>query len=150
MQDEDDRDQIEEVDLNVDFWEGFNRADLAPLARLLRSEYELDHNLRRALADAIEGKSTQCRITSRRGRRGRPAGDVVGEVGDQMRVGGFVEERVGSKFEAAISEAGAQFGLGRTSTANAYAAVKGKPRHSDERLRLLLEERASKFEREDG
>ena len=84
-----------EAKLHIDAWKGLEQADLMPLVRLLRSGFVLNEHLGLDIADAIEGKSADCRITARKPRAGRPAADVEATYLRNGKIAAFVAERSG-------------------------------------------------------
>lgn len=111
-----------EAELVRNVFDGLRSADLKPLSRLLRSDFELQDTLREALADAIDGTSGALRIEAQRARPGRPV-DEEGLVDRAGLIAAFVEgrrTRPGEK-EAAIVEAMQHFDIGRTAVHEAIA-----------------------------
>lgn len=129
-----------EADLHLKAWNGFQVADLKPLAELMRSKFAIDPNLRIALAGAIEGVSSHCQITARRSGRGRPsktnAVEAAGEVW-AFYVGALAFY---SKDEAAIAVTMEAFGKKRTAVRSAIRSTKKRlSQLSNARQRTSLE-----------
>jgi hypothetical protein len=104
-----------EAELHINAWDGLTAADLAPLAALLRSEFEIEETLREAIADAIEGKSPVCQIAAKRKRRGNPGPDEKGQRLD-AEIAAFVRKLMTEpgSFEGAIEEAVQHFKRSRS------------------------------------
>lgn len=124
-----------EAQLHIDAWRGLERADLAPLVRLLRSEFVLNEYIALDIADAIEGKNPDCRITAKKVRAGRPSADrEVASLRDG-KIALFVAERTErSAYEGAVREAMDQFGLSRTGVTDAVRAARNYRQGMPEKL----------------
>ena len=141
---------IREGDLNSESWRGLRSANLAPLAALLRSEFEIEGKLRSAIADAIEKKSEACRIEAVRSRRGTPVEVEAATRWRDLRIDAFVrtQAKLGGAKDAAVYEAEQKFRLSRTAIFDACkraAAVRGSfPEH----LRTALDAAFKQFDQE--
>lgn len=130
-----------EAELLIEAFEGLEGANLEPLSRLLRSDFDIQHTLREALADAIDGTSIHLRIEARRAQSGRPVDR------DRLRerdgvIAGFVassKRRLGKK-EAAIAEAMQQFDLGRAAVHEAIRRHRDRMERLPEKLRMFWDD----------
>lgn len=137
-----------EAELHGKSWRGLRSADLAPLATLLRSEFEIEATLRSAVADAIEGKSAACRIEGKRMAKGKPIEDSWVTDWRDLRLDAFVREksREFRSKEAAIADAKQKFGLGRSAIFESCNRATALREEIPERLRAVLDSNFKRFD----
>lgn len=130
------KDPYLEAELHIEAWRGLKSADLAPLAALMRSEFEIEATLRIAIADAIEGESAACRIEGKHLTQGKPIDDPSASDSRDLRIQAFVRaysKKYGSK-EAAVAAAKEKFGIGRSAIFAACKRAEAHPLSLPERL----------------
>lgn len=110
--------------------DGLAIADLSPLAKLLRSEFEIHEELRRMVADAIDGTNPACQIAARRKRRGKPGNNEAITIARAGLIEAFFENLYAhSVHKNAISDTAVAFGLSKRTIATAISLAK---KHRDD------------------
>lgn len=131
-------DPAREAELHIAAWDGLKASDLAPIACLLRSEFEIETTLRGAIADAIEGKSSACQIAAKRKRRGNP-GDEEARRRRDGRIAAFVRERITKRgeYKRAVHAAEEHFMLGHSTIFEALRRDKAYRKTLSPKLRTF-------------